>query len=29
MEAAAGDAFAALDLDAKEALWAEAKATER
>ncbi|MGN6269235.1 MAG: nucleoside triphosphate pyrophosphohydrolase [Sphingomonas sp.] len=28
METAAGDAFAALDLDAKEALWAGAKAAE-
>ncbi len=29
MEAQAGDAFAGLDLDAKEALWARAKAEER
>ncbi|WP_268900666.1 nucleoside triphosphate pyrophosphohydrolase [Glacieibacterium frigidum] len=29
MEASAGDAFAGLDLDAKEALWASAKADER
>jgi nucleoside triphosphate diphosphatase len=29
MEAAAGDAFASLSLDAKEALWSDAKAAER
>ncbi|MBX9815892.1 MAG: nucleoside triphosphate pyrophosphohydrolase [Proteobacteria bacterium SG_bin5] len=29
METQAGDGFAALDLDAKEALWAQAKAAER
>jgi len=29
MEDAAGDGFSALDLDAKEALWVDAKATER